>query len=241
MNFKIVIPARLKSSRFPRKPLVDILGKSMIQRVWEKCIKALNKNDVFIATDAQEIQQHCQNHGIQVVMTSEHCLTGTDRVYDASKNIDADVYINVQGDEPLIEAEDILKVIKASQANPDKVINAMCKIINEDDFRNATIPKVVCGINGNLLYMSRAAIPTGKNLQFVSGMKQVCIYAYPKEILREFSKTENKTPLEAIEDIEIIRLLEIGVGVQMVEVSGSSVAVDTPKDLERVKNILLNE
>ena len=237
MNYIIVIPARYKSSRFPGKPLADICGKTMIQRVWEICISAIGEKNVFVATDDKKIENHCLNLGIQVLITSESCLTGTDRLYEASRQIDADVYVNVQGDEPLIKPEDIKTVIDTSLKYPNDIVNAMCNINNEEEFRSVTIPKVVCRPDGRLLYMSRAPIPTGKAHEFISAKKQVCVYAYPKKALNEFGKNGAKGKLESIEDIEILRFLELGHEVKMVEVSDSSIAVDTPSDLERVQGI----
>jgi 3-deoxy-manno-octulosonate cytidylyltransferase (CMP-KDO synthetase) len=238
LKFVIVIPARFQSSRFPGKPLVDLCGKSMLQRVWGQCIKAMPAVDVYIATDNLKIYEHCEKHNMQVIMTSNKCLTGTDRVFDASKQINADIFINVQGDEPLIEPNDILMVVKESSQNPKSIINAMCSIQNENDFYSSTVPKVVTGPDNRLLYMSRAAIPTNKKHAFLSAKKQVCIYAFPKSSLEKFSSIKVKTPLEDIEDIEILRFLELGYDVKMVNVSSSAIAIDIPEDVERVKAIL---
>lgn len=235
MSVSIIIPARFASTRFPGKPLADICGKSLIQRVWERCIRALPPSKVYVATDSEKIAAHCNNHGIQTVMTSSNCLTGTDRVWEASKAIDAEIYVNVQGDEPLIEPEDIKKVIAAAEKAPGQVVNAMCPITEEQDFRSVTVPKVVARPDGRLLYMSRCAIPTNKNLGFESANKQVCIYALNKSALEVFAKVETKTPLEELEDIEILRFLELGIDVHMVSVSSTSIAVDTPEDVRRVE------
>jgi 3-deoxy-manno-octulosonate cytidylyltransferase (CMP-KDO synthetase) len=210
----------------------------MIHRVWERCCLALPKQLVYVATDDCEIAKHCEYFGIQVIMTPDTCLTGTDRVYEASKQVDAETYINVQGDEPLIDPEDIKKVLESSSIHPDDIINGMCFIKNEKDFYSSAVPKVVTRPDGRLLYMSRAPIPTNKNLGFMLAKKQVCIYAFPKKILEEFAKVKAKTSLEQIEDIEILRFLELGYEVKMVEVSSSSVAIDFPADVMRVETIL---
>jgi 3-deoxy-manno-octulosonate cytidylyltransferase (CMP-KDO synthetase) len=237
-RFVIIIPARLKSTRFPGKPLIDICGKSMIQHVWERCCLALPEQLVYVATDSTKIAKHCQNLGIQVIMTPESCLTGTDRVYEASKQVDAEIYINVQGDEPLIDPQDIKNVIECSSASPDDIVSAMCSIENEIDFYSSSVPKVVTRPDGRLLYMSRAAIPTNKNLGFMLAKKQVCIYAFPKTTLEKFASVNSKTALEQIEDIEVLRFLELGYEVKMTEVSSSSVAIDFPEDVIRVENII---
>jgi 3-deoxy-manno-octulosonate cytidylyltransferase (CMP-KDO synthetase) len=239
MKTVIIIPARYDSSRFPGKPLADILGKSLIRHVWEKCILAVNFDSVYIATDDLRIKNHCENQGMNVVMTNSMCLTGTDRVYEASKKIKADYYINVQGDEPLLDPEDIKKVILSTHfIKKNVLINAQCKIRNKKDFLNVNIPKVVADINNYLLYISRSAIPLNKKNEFIEGKKQVCIYGYNKRQLKKFNTIKNKTPLESIEDIEILRFLELGYKVKMIEVSNSSVAVDIPADINVVKSVI---
>ena len=238
LEILIVIPARYQSTRFPGKPLVDIHGKSMLRHVWEKCVKATKLDRVLVATDDDRILEHCQNHDMQVELTSSDCHTGTDRLYEVAQKRKADVYINVQGDEPMVSPDDIKAVIDASQNEPDITFNAMCKINEETDFKNPNVPKVVTQKDGYLLYMSRAPIPTNKQFGFETAMKQVCIYAYPRDVLIAFGSLKEKTPLESIEDLEILRLLELGYEVKMIEVSGSSVAVDTPKDLEKVRAMI---
>ena len=237
-NYLVVIPARYQSSRFPGKPLADIHGKSMIQRVWGKCVEVTGPGSVLVATDDDRILEHCQDHDMQVELTSSDCLTGTDRLYEVAKKRKSDIYINVQGDEPLISPEDIKAVLQAAQKEPGITFNAMCSIKNQDDFSSSNVPKVVTRKDGRLLYMSRAPIPTNKQLGFEKAMKQVCIYAYPRDVLITFGSLKEKTPLESIEDLEILRLLELGYKVKMIEVSGSSVAVDTPKDLEKVRAMI---
>ena len=171
-------------------------------------------------------------------MTSPDCLTGTDRIYEASKKINADLYINIQGDEPLINPDDIRKVIKTSEKYPEKIINAMCPILTSEDFDNPSIPKVVISQSGKLLFISRSPIPVNKKRNFISAMKQVCIYSFPSDKLGLFGQMKNKTPLEEIEDIEILRFLEMGIDIKMVEVSSSSIAVDHPEDIEKVLEVL---
>jgi len=240
LNTVIIIPARYSSSRLPGKPLIDILGKSMIQRTYDRCCLALSKERVFVATDDDRIFLHCKDSGMNVLMTPSTCMTGTDRVYEASKQVEADVYINVQGDEPIINPEDIKIVIQASHNNPESVINAMCPV-DEEGFNNSTIPKVVTRLDNRLLYSSRVGIPSNKSLSFTKAHKQVCIYAFPKQSLVDFVSVGKKTPLEESEDIEILRFLELGYDVQMVEVSDTSCAVDIPKDVEKIKALLVKQ
>ncbi|MEH6595066.1 MAG: 3-deoxy-manno-octulosonate cytidylyltransferase [Colwellia polaris] len=234
MKFAVVIPARFLSSRFPGKPLIDILGKPMIQHVWERCCLAVGQKKVYVATDSSEIEKVCIGFGAQVVMTSSECLTGTDRLAEANKQLKCDFLINVQGDEPLINPKDIKSVISQYEQMPNTVINAMCPITSEEEFRSFTVPKVVASKTGNLFYMSRSAIPISKNDVFSFGFKQVCIYAFSKAHLEFFSSQRMKTPIEKVEDIEILRFLENDITVKMIEVESSSVAVDVPSDVEKV-------
>ena len=241
MKYAVVIPARFQSSRLPGKPLVDIHGKSLLQRTYEQCIKAVEQDKVFVATDNNDIYKHCTSLNIQVVMTSENCLTGTDRIAEFAKKYDADFYVNVQGDEPLIAPKDIRKVIDTANKYPNEVINGFASIDKEKDYHSLTIPKVVLRPDGRLLYMSRSPIPGNKKRVFEKSWRQICIYAFPKKTLEDFSTLKRKTDLEQEEDIEILRFLEMGYEVRMIELSKDSIAVDTPEDLEIVRKILKNE
>ncbi len=234
LNYAVVIPARYQSSRFPGKPLVDILGKPMVQHVWERCVDAVGAELVYVATDSKEIQLAVEAFGGQVVMTSSECLTGTDRLAEANVTLKRDFLINVQGDEPLINPDDIVRVIKRYQDCPEQIVNAMAAIHSEEEFRSNSVPKVVASKTGRLMYMSRAAIPTTKELNFEGSFKQVCIYAFSARHLEFFSNGGEKAPIENLEDIEILRFLENDIPVQMVEVNSASIAVDFAEDVERV-------
>ena len=237
-DFIVVIPARYESSRFPGKPLADLCGKSLIRHVWDKCVEAVGGDNVIVATDDERIKLHCEEQGMKIAMTSPECLTGTDRIFEVAQKIDRKFYVNVQGDEPLIEPSDILKILDVARSNPKHVINGMCKIGDESDFRSPNVPKVVAATNGKLLYMSRAAIPTGKNLQFGEAKRQVCIYAFPRDAVLKFGNQKVKSRNEQIEDIEILRYLDMGYTVKMVDVIGSDLAIDTEEDLIRARKIL---
>lgn len=238
MNYKIVIPARYKSERLKGKPLINLNGKTLLQRTYEQCIKVINPEDVYVATDDKRIQSHCLSLDINVVMTSDKCLTGTDRIAEFAEQVDADVYINVQGDEPLINPQDILDVVKAAKEFPGAVINGYAAIDNELQYKSLTIPKVVFRPDGRLLYMSRSPIPGNKNGNFKKSWRQICVYAFPKSALKSFASSHEKTNLENEEDIEILRFLELGFDVKMVELSNDSIAVDTEEDVFKVMEIL---
>ncbi|MBI5162517.1 MAG: 3-deoxy-manno-octulosonate cytidylyltransferase [Magnetospirillum sp.] len=238
MKTVIVIPARFKSSRFPGKPLTMIAGKSLLRRTWERCTLAMPAAAIWIATDDERIAVHARDFGAQVVMTGADCLTGTDRVYEASLKIDADLFLDVQGDEPLIEAADILAVQAFAEAHPGAVVNGMAPILDEGDWYSRMIPKVVAAPDGRLLYMSRAPIPNNKADALVSAMRQVCVMAFDKASLAAFAGAAGKTPLEEIEDLEVLRFLEMGIDVRMVRVSAASIAVDLPDDVAKVEAAL---
>ena len=234
LKYAVVIPARYKSSRFPGKPLVDLCGKTMIQHVWERCCLAVPSRLVYIATDSDKIRNAASKFGAKVIMTSEHCLTGTDRLGEANAFLNCDFIVNVQGDEPLIEPEVIRRVVATYMDNQQLVVNAMCKIADESEFRSLSIPKVVASKSNTLLYMSRSPIPGNKLDTFDFGYKQVCVYAFSSEHLKFFCTQRVKTPLEESEDIEILRFVENDIQVKMVEVDASSIAVDFPSDVDKV-------
>jgi 3-deoxy-manno-octulosonate cytidylyltransferase (CMP-KDO synthetase) len=235
MKSIIVIPARMQSSRLPGKPLIDIAGKTLIQRTYDRCIMAVPKEQIYVATDNVEIFKHCKQSNMQVVMTSKNCLTGTDRVAEVAEQIEADYYINVQGDEPLMNPQDILDTEVAIQKYKGEVINGYAKVKDEYLYTSLSIPKLVFRPDGRLLYMSRSPIPGNKTGDFEASWRQICVYAYPKSALRDFVAYGKKTPLEAMEDLEILRFLELGYEVRMIPLSSDSIAVDVPEDVEKVK------
>lgn len=207
----------------------------MIIRTYKQCAKACPPERIFVATDDERIRTVCQAHDIQVLMTSKDCLTGTDRVAECAELIDSKVFINVQGDEPLFNPEDLRTIIDSLNDYPGDVLNGFCPILEEEQFRSTSTPKVVIRPDGRLLYMSRATIPGSKDNKFISGYRQVCVYAFPRKALEDFSAQKHKTPLENIEDIEILRFLELGWEVRMIELSTSSIAVDNPGDVLRAE------
>ena len=239
LNYKVIIPARFESSRFPGKPLVKINGIPMIERVWKKCIQAIPEKDVHIATDSEVIYDYCSDNSMNVIMTPV-CLTGSDRVYQASLILDADIFINVQGDEPFFNPVDLKKLLKNVLNNPSKIYNGYTKIDKINLFESSSIPKVVFDNNGNLLYMSRGKIPSNKKHKFESGWRQVCAYAFPRKDLIKFKKFAKKTQLEKIEDIEILRFLEMGKKIKMVKMSNKSISIDTKKDLKKANSNSFN-
>jgi 3-deoxy-manno-octulosonate cytidylyltransferase (CMP-KDO synthetase) len=235
-----VIPARYASSRYPGKPLVDILGKPLVIRVAERTAAALGNENVVIATEDTRIIEVVEQWGYRSVMTTNKPPTGTDRLWEVAQKMEADVYINVQGDEPLILPKDILKILEHKRENPDVVINGYQQISTEEDPESVNIPKVVFAENGDLLYMSRRALPgTKSGTPCEAYYKQVCIYGFSYGELKTFGEHNGKTRLESYEDIEILRFLELGYKVRMVELSGSSLAVDVPEDVQIVEQAII--
>lgn len=237
VNLLVVIPARFQSTRFPGKPLADLGGSPLIEHVWRRCCRAVDAADVVVATDDERIAEVAHGFGAIVEMTSSDCLTGTDRVAEVASRHRADWYVNVQGDEPFVDPAAIQKVIEAAGTveNDVAAVNTMSVIADESEFRSSTVPKPVTDLRGRLLYMSRAAIPTDKRLGFQQAFRQVGLYAFRPSALVRYQPGAKKSPLEEIEDIEILRLLEAGEHVQMVEVPSSGIAVDTPADLKRAQ------
>ncbi len=233
-EYILIIPARYASTRLPGKPLIDIAGKPMIQRVYEQCLKAVSKEKIYVATDDQRIYNAVLEFGGQSIMTSLDCLTGTDRVAEVAKQIPAEFYINVQGDEPLFNPEDIQRCIAACRAHPGEVVNGFAAIDREEDYFSRSVPKVVFRMDKRLLYMSRAAIPGNKNGEFALAYRQICTYGFPLCALLAFTERKEKTAFEDQEDIEILRFLEIGYEVRMVEMSADSIPVDHPEDVQFV-------
>ena len=242
MKSVVIIPARYKSSRFPGKPLVNLLGKPMILWVSELSAKAVGQENVYIATDDKRISKVVVDAGFNAIMTSGKCFTGTDRLAEAAKQISADIYINVQGDEPLVNPKDIVNIIKAKKLYYNEIINGYCSISSEEDPNNVNIPKVIFTEDNSLVYMSRQAIPGFKdNSQAPSQYyKQVCIYAFTADELKSYADYGRKSTLEASEDIEIIRFLEWGKKIRMVKTSPGSLAVDTQEDVAKVEQGLKN-
>lgn len=240
MSLVVVIPARFQSTRFPGKPLADLGGSPLIEHVWNRCCRAVDVIDVVIATDDERIASVASDFGANVEMTSPHCLTGTDRVAEVASRRNADWYVNVQGDEPFIDPSAITEVIASTESALTDVvaINAMSIISNESEFRSETVPKPVTDRDGRLMYISRAAIPTDKRLGFHSAFRQVGLYAFRQTALELYQPGSVKSPLEDIEDIEILRVLEAGHRVQMIEIPPSGIAVDTPEDLARAQSYL---
>ena len=235
MRFIVVIPARYKSKRLPGKPLADIGGLPMIVRTYNQCRKVVRKDKIIVATDSVKIKKVCDEYKINSIITSSRCLTGTDRVAEVAKKINCNFYINVQGDEPFFNPYDLKKLINIAKKKPNEIINGYAEIKDKKLFFSSSIPKVVFDRKEYLLYMSRGPIPSNKKFVFKKAWRQICAYSFPKKALSDFTKIKNKTPIESLEDIEILRFLEQGYRVKMIKMSNKSLAVDNNEDLEKAK------
>jgi 3-deoxy-manno-octulosonate cytidylyltransferase (CMP-KDO synthetase) len=240
MRTCIIIPARYRSTRFPGKPLVPLLGKPMILWVAELSAKAVGKSNVYIATEDDRIESVVKKFGFNTVMTSNNALTGTDRLAEASKQINSDIYLNVQGDEPLVEPEDIIKIRDKKLLNMNLIVNGFCWLSDDENPDSINIPKLITNEKNELIYMSRLALPHYKHLDFKPAKykKQVCIYAFTKNELDIFNNFGRKSVLEKSEDIEILRFFELKKKILMVETSANSLAVDVPEDVPRIEKAL---
>lgn len=237
-----VIPARYASSRFPGKPLADICGKPMIWWVYQQCKKVDDFDEVYIATDDQRIMDAAEKYDMKAIMTSDKHKTGTDRIGEVAEKIPADLYVNIQGDEPMIEPETIRKAITPFYDDPSlEITNLMTKIHDPVDVVNFTVPKVIVNKDNVGVYLTRSTAPYPKGSIDYSYYKQVCVYGFKPDTLKfycDYGKKYGKARVEAIEDIEILRFIENGYKVQYVEVDSCTVAVDTQNDLEKVRRIV---
>jgi 3-deoxy-manno-octulosonate cytidylyltransferase (CMP-KDO synthetase) len=234
----IIIPARYASTRFPGKPLAQIHGHPMIEYVYKKALKVRGVNDVIVATDDERIKEAVRLFGGKVVMTSESCASGTDRVAEAALSIDADIVVNVQGDEPAIEPLAIEKAIEPLLKDDNlPMATLMAPIRNEAELDNINIVKVVGDLQGNALYFSRSLIPNSARGNKYAPHKHIGLYVYRRDFLLKISKLP-KTPLEETEQLEQLRVLENGYKIRLVEIAESFFGVDTPEQLKQIEALL---
>ena len=234
-----VIPARYNSSRLQGKPLCSINGIPMIKRTYEQAKKSNLLDDLIVATDDNRIESYCIKENIPVIMTSERCLTGTDRIAEVSTKLDYDLYINIQGDEPIIDPKSIDEIVSDYKIHTDEYIAYnLYKYINEkDEITTDTIIKVITNEKDELMYMSRLSVPFNKSNDEAKYKKQVCVYGFTKKALDIFSK-RTKTLNEQYEDIEILRFIDMGYKVKMKETNVVSISVDVPSDILKVEKVL---
>ncbi len=244
MRFLGIIPARYKSSRFPGKPLVDIAGKSMLQRVYEQCIKSKALDKVIIATDDERIYNHALSFGSQAVMTKEEHYSGTDRCFEAYINLNEqfDVVVNIQGDEPFIHEEQI-QLLTKSFLPQHEIATLMIKCADYEILSSEGEVKIVLDNTSHALYFSRSIIPYIKNIPITEWHKHhkyyrhVGMYAYRTDILESITRLQ-PSELEKKESLEQLRWLENGFKILCIETTHDSHCIDYPEDIDRVLKLM---
>lgn len=234
-----IIPARYASTRFPGKPLADIGGKSMIQRVYEQVKKSKLVTDVIVATDNQEIFDHVTKFGGRVRMTKESHVSGTDRCYEALtlQKAPFDYVINIQGDEPFIQPEQIDLLARLLDGKTE-IATLVKKIEDPEHLFNLNVVKAVVAANGEALYFSRSTVPHIRNTPEADWMskhrfyKHIGMYAYRTDVLKRLTELP-VSPLEKAESLEQLRWLENGFRIKAAETKTETIGIDTPEDLQR--------
>ncbi|MFG0323533.1 3-deoxy-manno-octulosonate cytidylyltransferase [Pseudomonas sp. zjy_15] len=236
----IVIPARFGSTRLPGKPLADIAGKPMVQHVYERALQVSNANDVVIATDDERVAEAVRAFGGKYVMTSPNHPSGTDRLAEVMREIDADIYINLQGDEPLVRPTDIESLAAGMLADAGVSVGTLCHPIDEQEAKNPNTVKVVLATNGNALYFSRSPIPYPRDKEATSYLKHVGVYAYRRDVVAQYS-TLPQPMMEHAEKLEQLRLMAAGYCIRAYIVEPTGPGVDTPECLEHVRALITGQ
>ena len=239
MKTVAIIPARYASSRFPGKPLADICGKPMIWWVYKQAKKAKGINEVYVATDDDRIESVCKDLKMNVIMTSVNHKTHLDRLYEASTKVDADFYININGDEPLIESSCIEDLIPSKDVDPNSsyAANGMMNLVDPIDAFDTSKIKIATDMKSYGLYMARSPIPFPKGRSDFQLKKFVGVQCFTKKAL-EFCNRTQRGFLESVEDIDEYRFLENGHKLLFVMTEATTLSVDTKKDLEKVRMIM---
>ncbi len=237
MKAVAIIPARIASTRLPRKILREIAGRTMLDRVYNAAKAAPMLADVIIATDSQEILDVCSQHGWNARLTSDQHRSGTDRVHEVAQTVSADVYVNVQGDEPLARPEHLTALLTLMQ-NESVQVGTLKTPCGKEDVANPNAVKVVADKNGRALYFSRSTVPYDRDSRGdIAYFKHLGFYAYRKPALDQFSRWPESS-LERSERLEQLRFLENGTDIYVAETPYDTIGVDTEADLKRVEEIL---
>ena len=233
-----VIPARLGSTRLPRKVLREIAGRPMVEWVWRAAVAGGRMEPVLVATDSDEVAAVCRERGIPFAMTSPECASGTDRVREVARQVDADIYVNIQGDEPTLTADFFVPLLALFE-RPEVDVATLSVACGAEDVANPNAVKVVTALDGRALYFSRAAIPFDRDgAGFAGYRKHLGIYAYRKAALERFTALPSSW-LEQVERLEQLRLLENGIALYVAAAPRDTIGVDTEADLARAEAILL--
>ena len=229
-----VIPARLQSTRLPRKVLREIAGRPLIVRVYEAAKRSRDLAEVLVATDAQEVVDACARFRVPTVMTSPDHPSGTDRVWEVAQTRAADVYVNIQGDEPLITPSHIARLVAPFRDRPDTQVSTLKIRLLPEEADNPNVNKVVSAADGRALYFSKYPIPYDRDGRGVVRFKHIGLYAYRRAALEAFHRLP-PSPLEQTERLEQLRFLEHGIPIVVVETDEPTIGVDTEADLRAVE------
>ena len=229
-----VIPARLASTRLPRKVLRDVAGKPLIVRVHEAARRSPDLADVLVATDAQEVIAACARFGVPAMPTSPEHPSGTDRVWEVAQSRAADVYVNIQGDEPLITPRHVALLVAPFRERPGAQVTTLKIRLLPDEADNPNVNKVVCAADGRALYFSKYPVPYDRDGQGVARFRHIGLYAYRRAALEAFHLLP-PSPLELAEKLEQLRFLENGISITVVETDEPTIGVDTEADLRAVE------
>lgn len=232
-----IIPARLAATRLPNKPLLDIAGKPMIQWVWERASEARSLTDLLIATPDIEIAQAAESFGAKAMITSHEHRSGTDRLAEVARRTQGDLYVNIQGDEPLLNPTAVDAAVEPILKDPTLPMSSIYCLAQPHEYDLPSAVKVVLDVQGNALYFSRSRIPHPRELTEQPLYKHIGLYVFQRELLLQFANWQ-PTPLERTEGLEQLRVLEHGYKIRMAPVAESPIAVDTEEDLNRVRAIL---
>ena len=235
-----VIPARYGSSRFPGKIIAEIAGKPMIQRVYEQSNKSKLLDELFVAVDDERVLKCVEGFGGKAIMTGSNHQSGTDRIAEAVKNLDDCIVVNIQGDQPLFDPLMIDETVQPLLDDPSLQMSTLKTKIDEDDYYDSAVVKVVVDENDNALYFSRSLIPYSRDKEEIDVYEHVGLYVYRKDFLLEISKLP-QSKLEKIEMLEQLRVLEKGYKIKVIETKSSKIAgisVDTPEDLVKVEKLM---
>lgn len=229
-----VIPARLASTRLPRKVLREIAGRPLVAWVYEAARKASDLDEVLVATDADEVMQACARLGIPAALTSGDHPSGTDRVWEIAQSRAADVYVNIQGDEPFVTAGHVARLVEPFRTTPETQVSTLCIRATPDEVDARHVNKVVFGAGGRALYFSKFGIPFDRDGRGAVRYKHIGLYAYRRPALETFHHLPPST-LERIEGLEQLRFLEHGVSITVMETTEPTIGVDTEEDFRAVE------
>ena len=233
-----VIPARYRSSRFPGKALASLAGRPLIQHVYQRSRLAHGLARLLVATDDDRILRVVREFGGEAILTSPDHLSGTDRLAEVARGIPAPLFVNIQGDEPLVDPRDIDALVAALREDPSLAMATLRRPIREEEARlSPDVVKVVCDEAGHALYFSRAPIPFPRTAGAAWPYRHLGLYAYRRELLLAVAARPPGS-LEQAEQLEQLRVLEMGRRIRVLDAVGEAIGVDTPADLERVKEIL---